>query len=57
LFMKIQLHRKFRYWKNNLKAIWVQRQHICATKIQTRARVWLCRVSMYCDWLRLLAIR
>lgn len=46
LFMKIQLHRKFRYWKNNLKAIWIQRQHICATKIQTRARVWLCRVSV-----------
>lgn len=44
LFMKIQLHRKFRYWKNNLKAIWIQRQHICATKIQSRARVWLCRV-------------
>lgn len=46
IWLRVQLKIKFTYWKNNLEETFLKKRHFSALKIQTRARVWLCRVSL-----------
>lgn len=39
------MKKRFLFWKNSMAELRRRKMHYCARKIQTRARVWLCRVS------------
>lgn len=37
--------KRFNFWKSNMRFLKQRQMNFCARKIQTRIRVWLCRVS------------
>lgn len=42
---RIQKFKKFNIWKSSLERLHFRKRYVAMTKIQARARVWLCRVS------------
>lgn len=46
---KAMVKRGWTTWRNNMDHLKAVQQEYCARRIQTRARVWLCRVSKCCD--------
>ncbi len=41
----IQKFRRFHTWKSRMQFLKERQQHLAMVRVQTRARVWLCRVS------------
>jgi hypothetical protein len=46
IWLRVQMKLKFNIWKRSLGELKEKKKDYCARKIQTRARVWLCRVSL-----------